>query len=436
MSISIIQSRFIRKISSSSVIRNSFIYVFCDGLNKAIPFLLLPFITHYLTPADYGIVTNYNVLVQIISVFACSCTAAALPVMYAKLDKNEIKHYVSNMIFLNTAANAICVLVVLPIHQLIEETLSISFVYQLSVLVLVWFSGITNLNMLLWRCEEKPWGFGIYQISQSAVNAMGTIMLVIVLLLGWQGRIYSMIITTVVFGLISVYILFKRGYIEWGINKVYMKQTLFFALPIIPHALSFWFKSGVDKIFLTNMCGLADNGYYSVAITWGAVITMFLVALNNAYAPALYKKLAVFDGNREGTIMEQKKLVKWIWISLGVTLVFTIVACLVSMLLIFVMYPSSYYDSIYFLPWVMLGQFFYGCYLMFVCFVHYTFKTKVLGVITFFWSIVQVGLTYMLISWIGAIGSAVSAAIISAITFVFVAGYAMRVYKLPWFSYK
>ena len=73
---------------------------------------------------------------------------------------------------------------------------------------------------------------------------------------------------------------------------------------------------------------------------------------------------------------------------------------------------------------------------MFVCFVHYTFKTKVLGVITFFWSVVQVGLTYMLISWIGAIGSAVSAAIISAITFVFVAGYAMRVYKLPWFSYK
>lgn len=436
MLISIIRSRIIRKISSSSVIRNSFIYVFCDGLNKAIPFLLLPFITHYLTPADYGIVTNYNVLVQIISVFVCSCTAAALPVMFARLNKNEIKRYVSNMIFLNTAANIICVLVVLPIHQLIEDTLNISFIFQLSVLVLVWFSGITNLNMLLWRCEERPLEFGIYQISQSVINALGTIMLVIVLLLGWQGRIYSMIFTTVVFGLISVYILFKRGYIEWGIDKIYMKQTLFFALPIIPHALSFWFKSGVDKIFLTKMCGLADNGYYSVAITWGAIITMFLVAFNNAYAPALYKKLAVFDNNKESTILEQKKLVKWIWISIGVTLVFAIIACLVSMLLIFIMYPSSYYNSLYFLPWVMLGQFFYGCYLMFVCFVHYTLKTKVLGFITFFWSIVQVGLTYLLISSMGAIGSAVSAAIISAITFVFVAWYAMHVYKLPWFNYK
>ena len=83
--------RIVRKILSSSVIRNSFVYVFCDGINKAIPFLLLPFITHYLTPADYGVVTNYNVLVQIVSVFGYLCTAGALPVMFAKLGKEEIK---------------------------------------------------------------------------------------------------------------------------------------------------------------------------------------------------------------------------------------------------------------------------------------------------------------------------------------------------------
>lgn len=436
MSLNIVHFRIFKKISSSSVIRNSFIYVFCDGINKAIPFLLLPFITHYLSPADYGIVTNYNVLVQIVSVFAYLCTAGALPVMFAKLDKSEIKRYVSNMILLNTVANIICVLVMLPMHQLIEDSLDVSLVFQLSVLGLVWFAGITNINMLLWRCEEKPFGFGIYQISQSAVNTLSTIMLVIVLLLGWQGRIYSMIFTTIIFGLISAYILFKRGYIEWGIDKTYMRQTLFFALPIIPHALSFWFKSGVDKIFLTNMCSLADNGYYSVAITWGAIVTMFLVSFNNAYVPSLYKKLAIFDNNRENTIKEQKKLVKWIWIGLVVTLFFVIVAYLISVLLIYLMYPSSYYDSLDFLPWVMLGQFFNGCYLMFVCFAHYTFKTKVLGLITLSWSIAQVGLSYLLILWIGAIGSAISAAIISAMTFVFVAWYAMRIYRLPWFSFK
>lgn len=436
MLLNIAQFRILKKISSSPVIRNSFVYVFCDGINKAIPFLLLPFITHYLTPSDYGVVTNYNVLVQIVSVFGYLCTAGALPVMFARLDKSEIKKYVSNMILLNTIVNIICVLFMLPLHGVIENSLNISFVYQVSVLVLVWFAGITNVNMLLWRCEEKPLAFGIYQISQSALNALSTILFVIVFLLGWQGRIYSMISVTVVFGLISVFVLYKRGYIEWNIDKTYLKQTLFFALPIIPHALSFWFKSGVDKIYLTKMCSLADNGYYSVALTWGAIVTMFLVSFNNAYAPSLYKKLAAFDLDKVKTIKEQVRLVKFIWISLAVTFFFVIGCYLVSVLLIQVMYPSSYFDSLYFLPWVMLGQFFSGCYLMFVGFAHYTFRTKGLGAITFSLSIGQVGLTYLLILKMGAIGSAVSAAIISAITFVFVAWYAMRVYRLPWFNFK
>ena len=428
--------RIVRKILSSSVIRNSFVYVFCDGINKAIPFLLLPFITHYLTPADYGVVTNYNVLVQIVSVFGYLCTAGALPVMFAKLGKEEIKKYVSNMILLNTLANIICVCFALPLYKVIEDALNISFAYQLSVLVLVWFAGITNVNMLLWRCEERPLSFGIYQISQSILNALSTVMFVIVFLLGWQGRIYSMIFTTVAFGLISFFVLYRRGYLGWNIDKAYLKQTLFFALPIIPHALSFWFKSGVDKIYLTNMCSLADNGYYSVALTWGAIVTMFLVSFNNAYAPSLYKKLAAFDLNKAGTMKEQGRLVKFIWISLVVTFIFVVGCYLLSVLLIQVMYPSSYFDSLYFLPWVMLAQFFNGCYLMFVCFAHYTFKTKGLGTITFSLSIAQVGLTYLLILKMGAIGSAVSAAIISAITFVAVAWYAMRVYRLPWFNFK
>ena len=94
----------LKEISTSPLIRSSFIYVFCEGVNKAIPFLLLPFITHYLTPADYGVVTNFNVYVQIISVFCYLSTAGALPVMFHKLEKKDVRLYVSNMILLNTYA--------------------------------------------------------------------------------------------------------------------------------------------------------------------------------------------------------------------------------------------------------------------------------------------------------------------------------------------
>lgn len=420
----------------SSLVRSSLTYVICDGINRAIPFLLLPFITHYLTPTDYGIVTNFNVYVQILAVFGYLCTAGALPVMFNKLEKQKIKSYVSNMIVLNTLVTILCGLVSLAASAWVEKSLGISTYFQLYAFIVVWFAGITNVNMLLWRCEEKPLSFGVYQISQSTLNALSTILFVIILLLGWQGRIYSMMLSTIVFGLVSLIILFRRGYVEFSMNKTYLRQTLFFALPLVPHALSFWFKSGVDKVLLTNLCGLSENGLYSVAMTWGAVVSIFLVSFNNAYAPYLYKNLAVIDKNRDETGWLQKKMVKLIWASIGGTFFLVLLSWFVSIGLIRVMYAPSYYHSLEYLPWVMAGQFFYGGYLMFVCFIHYTFNTKMLGLITFSLSLAQVGLTYLLIIWVGAVGAAVSSAIISLLTFVFVAWYAMRVYSLPWFSYR
>lgn len=425
-----------KRLSSSSLLKNTFVYVFCDGINRAIPFLLLPFITHYLTPSDYGVVTNFNVYVQILSVFCYATTAGALPVMYYKLGRSEIKQYIFNMLLLNTYGTLICMLIMLVSFVWVEHVLNISLIFQLLALLVVWFAGITNVNMLLWRCEEKPLSFGIYQISQSMVNALTTILFVIILLLGWKGRVYSMAFATIVFGLISIYVLYKRQYLDIKINGDYQKQMFVYALPLVPHALSFWFKSGVDKVMLTNMCSLAANGLYSVAMTWGSIVSMFLVAFNNAYSPYLYKKLARFDADREGTKEEQRKLVRLIGYSFIGTLVFILIIWVISVYLIQVIYASSYHASLEYLPWVMIGQFFYGGYLMFVCFVHYTLKTKILGAITFSWSLVQIAITYILILWIGAVGAAVSSAIVSIATFMCVAAYAMKVYRLPWFSFK
>ena len=424
-----------KRLSSSSLFKNTFVYVFCDGINRAIPFLLLPFITHYLTPSDYGVVTNFNVYVQILSVFCYVTTAGALPVMYYKLSKPEIKQYVFNMLLLNTYGTLMCMLVILGSFGWVEHVLNVSLMFQLLALLVVWFSGITNINMLLWRCEEKPLSFGIYQISQSVVNALTTILFVIILLLGWKGRIYSMAFATIVFGIISIYVLYKRQYLVLKINEKYQKQMLVYALPLLPHTLSFWFKGGVDKVMLTNMCSLSANGLYSVAMTWGSIVSMFLVSFSNAYSPYLYKKLARFDADREGTQEEQRRLVRLIEYSFIATLIFILIIWAISVCLIQVMYAPSYHASLVYLPWVMLGQFFYGGYMMFVCFVHYTFKTKMLGIITFSWSIVQIVITYVLISWIGAVGAAVSSAIVSMATFVCVTAYAMRVYDLPWFLF-
>jgi len=286
--------------------------------------------------------------------------------------------------------------------------------------------------MILWRCEERPIAFGTYQISQSALNAITTIIFVISMLLGWKGRVYSMMCAAIIFGAISLFILHKRGYIDFRLRKKFITQTVLFALPIIPHALSFWFRGGVEKILLSNMCGLSENGLYSVALTWGAVVTMFFTAFNNAYAPFLYKKLAFFDKDKNGTLEQQKKLVQLIKICLWGTGAFVVISYFVSIIMIKAIYPDDYWASINYLPWVMLAQLFQGCYLMFVCFTHYTFKTKQLGIITFSWSLIACALAWLGIKFWGAVGVSIASAIVSFAIFVSVTILAMKVYSLPW----
>lgn len=425
-----------KQLTSSSLLKNSFVYVVTDGINNAIPFVLLPFISRYLTPADYGIVSNYNVLIQILSVFVYLATSGIIPVMFFKTDKADLKLYVSNMIILDTIVSLSSLVIILFFNSPLENNLGFSLLYQIFAVVSVWFTSIAYLNLVLWRCEEAPLKFGLFQISQSTINAVTTILFVIVLLLSWQGRVYSMLLSCVIMGIISLYVLFKRGYIGFQLSQKHIVKIIVFGLPLIPHALSFWFKSGANKILLSNMCGLSDNGLYSVAMTWGAIVSIFITAFSNAYSPWLFKRLAVFDKDKTGTIGDQMKVVKIIWLSLFLIFILVGIVYVLSYFLTFLIYPESYYGSLEYLPMIMLGQAFSGGYTLFVCFCHYTLNTKVLGAITFSISILQVLFSYILIKVLGPVGVAYSSALASALTFLFISLYAMHVYNLPWFKFK
>ncbi|WP_369412260.1 oligosaccharide flippase family protein [Geotalea toluenoxydans] len=59
----------ISRILSSSLFRASGIYTISAVINSSIPFLMMPILTRFLTPTDYGIVSMFTVLVGIVSPF-------------------------------------------------------------------------------------------------------------------------------------------------------------------------------------------------------------------------------------------------------------------------------------------------------------------------------------------------------------------------------
>ena len=101
-----------------------------------------------------------------------------------------------------------------------------------------------------------------------------SVVFVVLLCWRWQGRILGVIITSVIFGLLSIFVIYKREYIKFSFNKKYIKDVLFFGIPLIPHALGGWIITGVDIIFINSMVGVAATGIYTVGYQVGMIIGM------------------------------------------------------------------------------------------------------------------------------------------------------------------
>ena len=58
------------------------LYTFVGFLNAGVGFLILPILTHYLTPEDYGIISLMNTYVQILMPIIGLSTASYISVEY------------------------------------------------------------------------------------------------------------------------------------------------------------------------------------------------------------------------------------------------------------------------------------------------------------------------------------------------------------------
>ncbi|MBU1997391.1 MAG: oligosaccharide flippase family protein, partial [Candidatus Omnitrophica bacterium] len=86
----------IKNIFKHVLFRNSIIYIISKLLNSGIPFLLLPILTRYLTPAEYGMVATYEIVFAIMVILVSLNSDRAVVVKYFKLDKAQLKTFIGN----------------------------------------------------------------------------------------------------------------------------------------------------------------------------------------------------------------------------------------------------------------------------------------------------------------------------------------------------
>lgn len=420
----------IKAVLNHSLFRSSIIYTVCDAINKSVPFFILPILSYYLVPADYGIIANFNVILSVVCIFIMIGIDGAIGVQYYKLSKSELAKYNFNALLLIIAISIIVTLFFLIFNKYVYDWVKIPLKHQLIVVLMGFTTTITSINLSLWRLEEKPIKFGTYEIVQTIINIALSLIFVISYKQGWVGRVSGMFIATFVFGMYSLFLLFKRGYLKINYNKDYLRLILLFGAPLIPHALSFWVRSGIDRIYITQFVNEEATGLYATGFQFGLLISFLTMSFNNAFVPFLFKNLSEEDSIKLEA--NKRKLVKLTYIIMLLLIVASVFFVFFSNFVVTHLFSDDYINSKQFITWAIIAQTFQGFYLLFVNYIFFVSRTRFLAVITFLCACLQLVISYALIKFFGAIGGAYSTVIVSFVNFIAVAYYSNKVYKMPW----
>lgn len=409
---------------------NSLIYTIANIINSAIPLFLLPILTRYLTPFDYGIVATFQVFLAMAIVFVGLNMGGAVSVNYFKMDKQKLKIYIGNIAFILSISFVLTFCIIYIARNYLSEFINFPKNWLLVAVIIALFQVLSTLNLTLWQVEQKPLPYGIFQVSQTVLNVSLSLIFVVVLNWGWQGRLSGLIINSVVFGLLGIFMIYKRKYINFSFNKHYIKDALFFGIPLIPASLGGWAIVSIDRLFINSMVNVATTGIYTVGYQVGTIINLLVISFNRAWTPFLFEKLK--ENNHDIKI----KIVRFTYLYFICIIALVLALSFVAPYFLRLFVGKSFHSASKYVFWIALGYAFNGMRIMTVNYIYYVKKTYISAWVPFFCAGINVVLNYLLIKANGAIGAAQATTITFFLYFIFQWFISARVYKMPWFELK
>lgn len=414
--------------NNKNLFKNISLFTFFNVINSAIPFLLLPILTAYLSPEDYGIVDLfYNISIIATPVIGLSIVQSISRYYFEEIDLSK---FVTTVFLILSGVGLLLILISLLFSLFAQDYISALDIPPLLIvmaLIYTLFSQISEILLTLWRVSYKTVKFGIFRVLKTGMDLGLSIILIVSFNMGWEGRIIPQLVIALLFGAAACYILFKKGYLlKLKVNKKYKKEALSFSVPLIFHSLGASLIGFSDRFFILFMLGLSNVGIYSVGYQIGMVVALLQNSFNQAWVPFFFEKL------KENKPSEKLKIVKITYMYFG--LLFVVVLFFYFMTpIIYEYFIGDAFDSgatVVF--WVLLGYAFQGMYKMAVNYLFYLKMTKQIAYCTLFTLVLNLILNYFLIGLNGITGAAQATLISFVVLFVMVFIMANKSYKMPW----
>lgn len=421
----------VSKLKGKSLLSGSAIYLFANVLNAAVPFVLLPILTRYLNPAEYGEVAMFQTLIAALAALVGLNVHGAASRKYFDSDARGrgLGLFVGSCFQVLLISTLVVLVLVAATHEALSGWLGIPTAW-LYLAVGVSVAGfVVNMRLGQWQIRRQAKAYGALQVAQSLAIMLLSIGFVVALSWGAAGRVWAQFLAVACLSFVAFGLLCKDRLVHFLFWRPdYIKEALAFGVPLIPHVVGAFLLFSVDRFVINSEFGLKAAGLYMVAVQVSLVLGVLFDSVNKAYVPWLFERLA------RGDALESHQLVKFSYLYFLLLLSLALLAFWLGPIAVRLLAGEQYVAAGMLVGWLALGQSFKGMYFTVTGYIFYTKKTSILSLITIASGAINLVGLLIGIELFGLQGAAIAFTFAMACQFILSWFFAAKVHPMPWLS--
>lgn len=409
------------------------IYSVSAFVNSAIPFLLIPLLTFYLSTEDFGKLSLFQTTLGLLTMVVGLNLHSGVAINYFKLDRNEYWKFIVNVLFLLLVNLLVAGAIYALLRNAVYRFVPFSMPEVVLLFVLSLFQVVINIVMAILQMHQKVLLYNALMIGGTLINVGVSILLVILLGFRWEGRVIGMAVSVAIVSAYSMYYLgngIRGSGAKWNIHGVlsknHIKDALFLCIPLVIFSISGFAMCNADRYIITALVNVSDLGVYSVSYSIGMIISLLGTSVNRGWFPYLCESLAAEDRS------VKKKIVTLTYAYCLLALLAGLVFALLCPILFRLFINVKYHGSLAYINWIIFAYVFEGISTIMSGFYLYAKNTLLLSTITAIFALFNIGTTYMLVKIRGPAGAAQASFVTYLFYCIVIWIFSSRVCILPW----
>ncbi len=375
------------------------IYGVMGVVARSVGLLLLPIFTRIFSVAEYGTV---DILATFSSLLAMAINLS-LPSALARY--YFIKEYKPAVLF-STLLSVIALLSGVfflivwvfadPISLFISGEEDVSL-YLLLAALAACFQGLNRFSDVMLRMQKRIVAFNSLKIGITLFTAALSLIAVLVLNLGVLGVFLAGAIGA--FADLVIGIWMNRNYLTTKLSLTVLKLSYRFSIPMFPAVFVTWANAQTSRVLLLTTLGLGGVGVFGAGAKVASIVLLFITVFQQAWTPFAMEMLE--KANRNLVYEKSMKYYSGVFAWMGLVL-----TCFAPEI-IRVVAPSEYFEAYTVIPWLVGATFIHGTAQLTNLGSIVSEKTGINSIAAWLGFLVNLSLSWLLISRYGIMGAAV-----------------------------